>query len=282
MNNYFKVTFKFDNYTEVEGDILSALLCDIGFESFEVEDDFVIGYIKEELFKDNAIDQVLPNYDFKSTIDWQCELIEGKDWNEEWEKNYFKPIIIANKCVIHSTFHTDIPILDYDIVIDPKMAFGTGHHETTSLMITNIIDSEIDNKTIADVGTGTGILSILCSMRGAKYVKGIEIDPQAQINAVENIELNNINNVDIILGDANELEKDIEKYDILLANINRNIILQDIDKYAHSLKSGGYMQLSGFYTQDASYIIEEARKYRLELIKEAENNNWAMLFLRKE
>lgn len=281
MNDYYKVIFTITPFSNDEADILSSFLSEIGYDSFETVENGLNAYIKKELYNQETTSQALLNYPFNSAISISSELIPGKNWNEEWEKNYFKPMIIGERCVIHSSFHKDFPHLEYEIVIDPKMAFGTGHHETTSLMVEQILDFDMTGKTVLDMGAGTGILSILCSQRGAENVDGIEIDPGAQINAQENIALNNVSNVDVKLGDASLLLDADTQYDIVLANINRNIILQDLPNYARVLKSKGYMFLSGFYTQDSYLITDEAIQYNLNPTKEKEKNNWAMLVLRK-
>lgn len=281
MNDYYKVDITFTPYSEIENDIMCAFLGEAGYESFVTNEPTLSAYIKKELYDEHTLANVKNLYDFTSELTFSSELIIGEDWNAEWEKHYFKPLVIANDCVIHSTFHKDYPKCKYDITIDPKMAFGTGHHETTTLMITQLMRSELKGKSILDMGTGTGILAILSSMLGAERVKGVEIDPPAQINAVENVALNGIDNVDIILGDASSIESDRECYDLVLANINRNIILADISRYSAALRPGGYMQLSGFYEQDIPVLMETASKYGLSEVRHDVLKNWTMLLLRK-
>ena len=281
MNDYYKVQFTFSPYSEVESDVLSALLCDAGFESFVPEDPILTAYVKKELYDASAVEEALKNPIFGSEIIWTVELEEGQDWNAEWEKNYFKPMLLGDRCVVHSSFHTDYEPRQYDIVIDPKMAFGTGHHETTALMSEQIMQADLAGRDVLDMGTGTGILAILASMCGARRVVGVEIDPPAYENAVENVALNHVDNIDVRLGDASAIADDTESFDYLLANINRNIILHDIDKYANALRRGGYMQLSGFYTEDSHYIVDEAERYGLRPVLEHEKNNWAMILLKK-
>lgn len=283
MNDYIQVNIDFNPVNDIETDILNALLCDNGFESFVATDSGVSAYIKKELYNDEIIDVAINLYPFTSTITWTKELIEGQDWNEEWEKNYFKPMVIANRCVIHSTFHTDYPELEYDITIDPKMAFGTGHHSTTNLIVTELLSMDLADFNVLDVGTGTGILSIVSILHGAKKAIGIEIDEAAYVNALENIKLNNVDNqIDILNGDAT-LIADLreQSFDIVLANINRNVILNDIDKYSSVLKTGGRMLLSGFYLNEVEMIETVAEKYSLRKEYVKEDNNWAMLVLVK-
>ena len=281
MNDYKKVSFCVMPNDEVQCDILAALLCDKGYESFEQNEKGVVAYIQSELYDESEINEAISNFDFSSQINWTTEEIEGKDWNEEWEKNYFTPMVIADQCVIHSTFHKDYPKLRYDIVIDPKMAFGTGHHETTNLMVEQILNEDIKGKNVLDMGTGTGILAILAAMCGASHADGIEIDGFAYENAVENVKMNNVGNVDVFNGDASLLADKSECYDYVIANINRNIITMDIDKYAKVLRKNGKMLLSGFYEQDIPIVMQTAEKLGLKEVLHNVKKNWTMLLLTK-
>ena len=219
-----------------------------------------------------------PFEEVDASVSWQE--IEGQDWNAEWEKNYFKPIIVDDLCVIHSSFHTDIPQAPYDIVIDPKMAFGTGHHQTTTLMLRWLLSLPMEGRSLVDVGTGTGILAILAAMRGASPVRAIEIDEFAHVNAVENVALNHHGEIDVVLGDASAL-KGMGKSDYLLANINKNIILNDIEAYSEALNPGGVMLLSGFYERDAADIVAKASEFRLVYDSVVVLDDWASLKLVK-
>ena len=281
MNDYYKVKFTLAPCLAYECDILAALLADVGFESFEQTDDGVDAFVKKELWDKDAVSEVIKLYDFEATIDFSEELVVGQDWNEEWEKHYFNPIVFEDKCVIHSSFHKDFPRLQYDIVIDPKMAFGTGHHETTSLMIKRILDAEMTGKSVLDMGTGTGVLAILSAMVGAANVVGVEIDPPAYENAVANAQLNGHPEIDLRLGGA-ETVAESNSFDFVLANINRNIITADIDRYASALKAGGEMMLSGFYVDDVPVVEAAANKCGLERVSVIEKNRWANLQLVKK
>ena len=281
MNDYYKVKFTLAPCLAYECDILAALLADVGFESFEQTDDGVDAFVKKELWDKDAVSEVIKLYDFEAKIDFSEELVVGQDWNEEWEKHYFNPIVFEDKCVIHSSFHKDFPRLQYDIVIDPKMAFGTGHHETTSLMIKRILDAEMTGKSVLDMGTGTGVLAILSAMVGAANVVGVEIDPPAYENAVANAQLNGHPEIDLRLGGA-ETVAESNSFDFVLANINRNIITADIDRYASALKAGGEMMLSGFYVDDVPVVEAAANKCGLERVSVIEKNRWANLQLVKE
>ena len=281
MNDYYKVKFTLAPCLAYECDILAALLADVGFESFEQTEDGVDAFVKKELWDKDAVSEVIKLYDFEAKIDFSEELVVGQDWNEEWEKHYFNPIVFEDKCVIHSSFHKDFPRLQYDIVIDPKMAFGTGHHETTSLMIKRILDAEMTGKSVLDMGTGTGVLAILSAMVGAANVVGVEIDPPAYENAVANAQLNGHPEIDLRLGGA-ETVAESNSFDFVLANINRNIITADIDRYASALKAGGEMMLSGFYVDDVPVVEAAANKCGLERVSVIEKNRWANLQLVKK
>lgn len=281
MNDYYKVRIDATPCTEDITDLAAAFLADSGFESFEPDSMGLTAYIRcsEGSGKEIATDALC---DFPMDVEFNIseEFVEGKDWNEEWEKHYFQPILIGGDCVIHSSFHTDVPSARYDILIDPKMAFGTGHHDTTSQMVRHILGSDMEGKSVIDMGTGTGILGILAAMRGATKVTGIEIDRPAYDNAIENVSLNGAN-MELIHGDASALEG-LDNADYLFANINRNIILADINRYAARLKSGGTMLLSGFYEEDIPMIEESASKYGLKESCRLISNRWTALKLIKE
>ena len=282
MNDYYRVRIDVAECTEDITDLAAAYLADAGFESFEPDSTGLTAYIKREAGDGVKIaEESLSDFPMESDFKITGEVIEGEDWNEEWEKNYFKPLRIEGRCVIHSTFHREVPEAEYDIVIDPKMAFGTGHHDTTSQMVKHILDLPLQGKSVIDMGTGTGILGILAAMRGAERVIGIEIDEAAYENAKENVTLNGVK-MELIHGDATALSG-LEPADYLFANINRNIILGDIDRYAGRLKSGGEMLLSGFYDTDIAMIAEAASRYDLrEETRLVSDARWVALRLIKE
>lgn len=262
-------------------DMLSAFLGEIGFESFVFENNVLTAYVRSEAFSSEAFAEVLDQLPLPQiTLSAETEEIEGRDWNHEWEKNYFQPIVVADRCVIHSTFHTDYPKCEYDIVIDPKMAFGTGHHATTSQIIAQLLEMELTGKAVVDMGTGTGILAILAAMRGAAPIVAIEIDPAAEVNARENMALNHQAQIDLRLGDATMLEGC--RADVFIANINRNIILNDLEAYAATLNRDAIMILSGFYESDIPMLEARAAAFGLEYVRHTtQGDNWACLVLRK-
>lgn len=203
---------------------------------------------------------------------------EDKDWNEEWEKNFFQPIVIEDRCVIHSTFHKDYPKAEYDIVINPQMAFGTGHHETTSSILGELLDADLKGKSVLDMGCGTSILAILASMRGADPVTAIDIDDWCVNNSRDNIALNNINNITVELGDASLLEGR-KPFDVIIANINRNILLNDMAAYTACMHKGSEIYMSGFYVQDIDAIRSKGESLGLKFVHYREKNNWAAVKL---
>lgn len=280
MNDYVEVRFNAVPCNETVTDVLAAMLCDAGFESFVPDDSGLTAYVKQEIYDKKSIETIIADFPISASVDWTQKVIVGQDWNREWEKNYFQPILVDNKCVIHSSFHTDIPKAQYDIVIDPKMAFGTGHHATTSLIIRQLLEMPLDGLSVMDMGTGTGILAILCAMRGAAPVSAIEIDEFAYVNAVENFKLNGVQQVNVMLGDAGLLEE-AEPVDLFIANINRNIITADIAEYAKCLKPGGIMLLSGFYEEDIEVIMNVARPLNLKFVSNAVQDKWTCLKIEK-
>lgn len=270
--NYIEVKFACNPNDEVVNSVLSVYLGEIGFESFVEDQEGTIGYIQESLFDESVLKEVLTNLPVEAEITYTCTNIAGQNWNEEWEKNYFQPLIIDNRCIIQSTFHKVPATYEYNILIDPKMAFGTGHHQTTELMIREILKENYEGKSVLDMGCGTAILGILASMRGAEAVTAIDIDKWAYDNAVDNLTLNNVHNIEVKIGGAELLGE--KTFDVILANINRNILLNDIQTYASVLNKNGHLYMSGFYTQDIEAIKDECEKYGLSFCYNTEKDNW--------
>lgn len=282
MNDYREVRVEITPFSEDAADFLAALLADIGYESFMSDERGLTAWIPQDSFNPGQLSELLEGFPMDVQLSSTDILVEGKDWNEEWEKNYFKPIVVAGKCVIHSTFHKDVPEAEYDIAIDPKMAFGTGHHSTTSLILGYLLSMPLEGKKVIDMGTGTGILAILCMMRGAREAVGIEIDRGAYENALDNVRLNNVG-VTLLHGDASRLPEasGTEGADLLIANINRNIILADMDNYADALKPHGEMILSGFYTEDIPLVERRAAMLGLRMEEQRSDRNWAAIRLKR-
>lgn len=271
---YFEVTFTAQPCNEIVTDVLSALTGEIGFESFVECEGGVQAYVQQSLFDENALKETLTNFPIPDTqITYTITEPEDKDWNEEWEKNFFQPIVIEDRCVIHSTFHHDYPQAEYDIVINPQMAFGTGHHETTSSILGELLDADLKGKSVLDMGCGTSILAILASMRGADPVTAIDIDDWCVNNSRDNIALNNISNITVELGDASLL-KGRKPFDIIIANINRNILLNDMAAYAACMHKGSELYMSGFYVEDIPAIREKAESLGMTFVHHREKNRW--------
>ncbi|MBQ8673721.1 MAG: 50S ribosomal protein L11 methyltransferase [Bacteroides sp.] len=271
------LAFKFQTMpcTEIANDVLSAVLAEVGFESFVEQADGIDAYIQQTLFDEQALKEALEDFPLPDTeIAYTYEEAEDKDWNEEWEKNFFQPIVIGDRCVIHSTFHQDVPQAEYDIVINPQMAFGTGHHETTSLIIGELLEHDLTGKNVLDMGCGTSILAILARMRGASSCTAIDIDDWCVRNSLENIGLNHVDHIRVCLGDASTLA-DKGPFDVVIANINRNILLADMQHYAARMNPSATLLMSGFYVEDIPAIRAEAERNGLTFIAHREKNRWA-------
>ena len=272
---YFEVTFTTSPCNETVNDVVSALAGEIGFESFVEWENGVQAYIQQSLFDEEALKSMVADFPLPdTTIEYTVVEAEDKDWNEEWEKNFFQPIVIGDRCCIHSTFHKDTPQTEYEILINPQMAFGTGHHETTSSIISELLEADLQGKSVLDMGCGTSILAILASMRGANPITAIDIDDWCVNNSRDNIALNGIENITVEWGDANLL-KGREPFDVIIANINRNILLADMAQYAACMHSGSELFMSGFYVEDIPVIQEKAESLGMEFIHHREKNNWA-------
>ena len=255
-------------------DIFTTLLCEEGCDSFmDGEDDnLLFAYIPEDKFDKAKILHVIYNHDFEVKCDVSFSKIETQDWNAVWESNY-EPVLIANQCFIRAPFHKSIEGVQYDIVIEPKMSFGTAHHETTSLMIEYLLNENLKGKSFLDMGSGTGILAILAHKKNANPVVAIDNDDWAYRNNLENNERNLIQDMQVIHGDARNIPN--LQYDMIAANINRNILLNDIPFYAAALQKNGSLFLSGFYKNpDLKLIKETCLRYGLRFISYKEKNSW--------
>ena len=273
--DFIQVNFNIEPYEEYIADVLAAELGELGYDTFVPTENGLEAFIASDVFNDSELKNLLANFVFETSIDYKVTKIESKNWNEEWEKHYFEPIIIDNECVIHSSFHKNIPKAKYDIVIDPKMSFGTGHHETTSLVIGELLKMDLVGKKVLDMGCGTSVLAILAAMRGATDLLAIDIDSWCVENSVENIALNKISGINIKQGGAELLAN--QHFDIILANINRNILLADMEHYAACLSANGQLYMSGFYSEDIPLIEAEANRNGLNLISSKLKNNWAVV-----
>lgn len=252
-------------------DILVAELGVADFESFVENEDGVLAYIQKKECSDRSLNEIkiLKNDNFQ--ISFSVNEIEQQNWNATWEKS-FKPITVNDKCVVRAPFHEKQKV-EFDIVIEPKMSFGTGHHETTHMMLQHILDYDFKGKSVLDMGSGTGVLAILAAMKGAAHIDAIDIDNWCYLNAKENVERNNCNHINVREGDASLLPA-TKTYDVIIANINRNILLNDIPLYAKCLNKKGILFLSGFYEPDITLISKKCNEVALKFEKNLKKNNW--------
>lgn len=258
---------------ELGSEILIAELGEKAFESFIETETGISAFVQKELWDTNILEdiQILSNPEFK--ISYTFEEIEQVNWNEEWEKN-FEPIDVDGKCHVRAPFHEKTNA-EFDIVIEPKMSFGTGHHETTHMMIQHLLETDLVGKKTLDMGCGTAILAILAEMKGAQPIDAIDIDNWCYLNSIENAERNNCKHISVYEGDASLLKG--KKYDVIIANINRNILLNDMQQYVDCLNENGILFLSGFYTEDIPVISESCTTKGLTYVKQFERNNWVAL-----
>ncbi len=258
-------------------EILIAELGNVGFESFIENENGVIAYIQKVSWNDSILDSIFVLNSNEFLIDYIKSEVAQTNWNAEWEKN-FEAIHVDNLVSIRAPFHKN-PHLKYDIVIEPKMSFGTGHHETTHMMIQHLLNLNLDNKKVLDMGCGTGILAIFAEMKGANPTDAIDIDNWCYLNSLENIGRNNCQFISVFEGDSSLLIN--KKYDVIIANINRNILLADMETYTNCLNQNGVLLLSGFYKEDILIINEEVSKFNLKLETTIERNNWVALKYQK-
>lgn len=282
---YIEVKFNISPDNQTARDLIMAFAGECGFESFTDDETGLTGYCQDTLFNKDALQNTLENIPLEGiNITFKAKDAEYKNWNEEWEKNGFDPIIIEDKCLI-SCYNKDdkaemqssegVPL---HIVIDAKQAFGTGTHETTQMIVSALFDLELTNKRVLDCGCGTGILGITAGKLGAKEVVGYDIDEWSVENAKHNAELNNIN-IEVFEGDKTVLSHINGMFDIVLANINRNILLNDLSAFADALANDGNIILSGFYEEDASILLEKAQTYQLTEYRRLTNHGWCCLIL---
>lgn len=269
---YIELRCYFSRDKELASEILTAELAEIGFESFVDEDDALMAYIQAGSFDFDEVNnlEIVQNPLFEISFDFKK--IEDQNWNEVWERNYYEPLIVNDELLIRGSFHADTPKLKYEIIIDPKMSFGTGHHETTSMVLEEIFNIDVKGKKILDMGCGTSVLAIFASMRGAKEILAIDVDHWAWENSLENIKTNGIENIAAKQGDVNDIDGLF--FDIIFANINKNILLNDIPAYGKSLKKGGELIISGFYTNDLQDINKVAKNANLKIVSKREKRKW--------
>lgn len=255
-------------------DIMATELAGIGFDMFIDTPAGILAYIVEESYNAEKLNILIKKYEPEFKISFSFKKMPDVNWNEEWEKN-FEPVLVEDRCCVRASFHNRPAGIIYDIVIDPKMSFGTGHHETTFLMIKEMLDLDFSDKRILDYGCGSGVLSILASKLGAAEVKAIDIDEWAYHNTLENIGINKVNNIAVYKGGIEIFADNI--FNVILANINRNVLLGTLKQISERLEKGGILLMSGFFVNDRQVLIEEAGKYSLECISANERNQWSLL-----
>jgi ribosomal protein L11 methyltransferase len=260
-------------------EILIAELSEVGFDSFLETDVGVDAYIQEDALERPLYQEIIKKYQEAASI----KVVEGKmdkiNWNEEWEKHYH-PITVSNQVYVRASFHVARPEFKYEILINPKMSFGTGHHATTFLMISHQLKLDHEGKRVLDIGAGTGILAIMAHKLGAKDIEAFDIDEWCVENGDENFKLNGIYHVHMGKGTVREINPRGE-FDIVLANINKNVLLDEMELYGNLVKEGGNLLLSGFYEHDIPDILKKAKRFGLELEDEKTKDDWAALVLKK-
>lgn len=296
---YLEFTFTTRPADEAVQDVLAAVLAETGFDSFvhtgsldlprmagtdnpeapefaaPAETDSFKAYIRKDLYDAGALQTAIGDFPLPGVeITYDMAEAEDKNWNEEWEKNYFQPLVVDGRCVVASTFHKDVPHAEFNITINPQMSFGTGHHATTAQMIKRILDDDMAGREVLDMGCGTSILAILARMRSARHCVAIDNDEWCVRNSLENIALNGVDGIDVHLGDAGILA-DKGPFDVVIANINRNILLADLCLYVPRMKEDGIIYMSGFYTDDVPKIQAEAERLGLRLADIRDRDRWA-------
>jgi ribosomal protein L11 methyltransferase len=277
---YIQVTFTFETIVEFQRDLLINDLAEIGFNTFEDTSNGFSAFIDEASYQQSTLAAVVQSY--KEELDFSFEVteIEGENWNEQWEKN-FEPLVISDQCYVRATFHAPQPQYPYEIVIDPKMAFGTGHHQTTTMVMEYILSLDVSGKDILDMGCGTGILAFLAAKKGAAKLTAIDYDEVCYDSTVENAALNGIENIEIICGGKEVIPQ--SSFDIILANINRNILLDQIPVYAEVLKSGGDIVFSGFYeSPDLDMIKKACEEVNIHYLDHKKIDDWVAARFQKK
>lgn len=265
----FEYTFTAPS-SDIQHDMLTTMLAEIGFDSFMDEDYALKAYCSTESRDDMAVENLLLDPAFTDLRLLKVEEMPDKDWNELWEASY-QPVVVNERCRVRAPFHEPDPSFEFDLVIEPKMSFGTANHETTAQIIQLMLETDFQGKEVLDMGSGTAVLAILAKKLGAVHTVAIDNDEWAYRNAFTNVDLNGVSNIDIILGDALSIQG---QYDVVLANINRNILLRDMHYYVEAMKPGAHIFFSGFYTEDLESIKVEAERLGLHYERHLTRNNW--------
>ncbi|MEJ6980269.1 50S ribosomal protein L11 methyltransferase [Pedobacter sp. P351] len=269
--NYLEFIFNTDLKQDYQRDLLINALGEAGFDTFEETPEGFNAYIKASEFNQESFDNVLSPYKESFSFSWNQNVVAQKNWNQLWESN-FEPLIIKEQCYVRATFHQPKSEYPLEIIIDPKMSFGTGHHQTTTMMMEFILEENFQDKRVLDMGAGTGILAILASKQGARQITAIDYDPVCYDSMIENSRLNNAPLDQILCGSKDVIPE--REFDIVLANINRNILLDQLDRYSEVLVSGGELYISGFFENDLEILIESAGTFKLSFITNKLRDNW--------
>ncbi|MGM9698656.1 MAG: 50S ribosomal protein L11 methyltransferase [Prevotella sp.] len=281
---YFEVNFSIsatEDLMQDARDLLAALAGEAGFETFEETDNGLKGYVQTEMFDEEALKDAIAEFPFENvSVTYEVAEAEYRDWNEQWEQEGFEPIMVDNRCIIHDGRHLPESRSEgaIEVEIDAKLAFGTGTHETTRMIVAQLLDMQMDGKTVLDCGCGTGILGIVALLSGAERAVGYDIDEWSADNARHNAIINRVDDrYTVLLGDAAVLQSVEEKFDVVVANINRNILLNDMEIFVGKMKEGAALILSGFYESDVNILNDKALSLGLNLIKKSTDNEWTML-----
>lgn len=275
--NYIEVNFTL-NPVQPYAEILMAELSDLPYNTFVETEKGLLAYIPKKDFNEAALKSIDFITQKKAQVSYTIKEIEAENWNEKWESN-FPQVIINDKCTIRAPFHPQPEKVAYDIIISPKMAFGTGHHQTTAQVANRLFEIDLKNKSVLDMGCGTAVLAIIAHKLGALRITAVDIDEWATDNAIENCQLNQCDNIEILTGDASLVNG--RKYDVIISNINRNVLLQDMHQYAACLNSNGILLLSGFYEDDIPILIEKAAEFGLKENHRSSKDKWSILELLK-
>lgn len=269
---YTAVTFTSSTMEEWQKDLLIAELANLGFDTFEDQDQGFVAYIPDSNLDIQALETVLLTEAVGYDVSYSVQELENKNWNQEWESN-FSPIVVDDQCYVRATFHEDKPSYPYQIIIDPKMSFGTGHHQTTSMMLSFILENEFQGKEVLDMGCGTGILAILASKKGANNILAVDFDPICVESVIENKLLNGVENIEAKLGSKDAIEG--KHFDVILANINRNILLDQFETYSSDLSNTGELYISGFYDgEDLTILTEKAESLGFQFMEKKVLDTW--------
>lgn len=275
--NYIEINITLEGPTNQDNkDSVIALLSEHPFDSFAENENGVAAFMPHELYNESQVIETLIEIRHMFPMSWKVKHIEEQNWNKTWEANY-PAVTIARRCHIRAPFHPPMPEVDFDLVIEPKMSFGTAHHETTSMMIELLLDEDVADKDVLDMGCGTGLLAILAAKKGAKNVMAIDNDEWAYKNSIENVERNDCPDIHVKMGDEQAIGN--AKFDLIIANINRNILLQQFDKYAYSLNPDGKIFMSGFYENDIPVLLRKVEPHGLKLQTKRIKNKWSAIVI---